>query len=157
MEFIDSSVLKESGLGRIVLFYTKCKRVTPDVSRIATELVENWTRPIVKRSASYRDRVVPIVGALQGGSAASAGGAGRPNDLKLTLSSILARAKAEESKAGGRKNPNAVRIPQRELGTYVIAPVDGQGLGRNNASVEKDVERRRRNAERLRGLVRRLG
>jgi len=39
----------------------------------------------------------------------------------------------------------------------VIAPVDGQGLGRNNASVEKDVERRRRNAERLKGLVRRLG
>ncbi|KAJ3488167.1 hypothetical protein NLJ89_g11642 [Agrocybe chaxingu] len=60
MEFIDSAVLKESGLGRIVLFYTKCKRVTPDIARTANDLVSVWSRPIIKRSASYRDRIVPV-------------------------------------------------------------------------------------------------
>ncbi|KAG8693287.1 Transcription factor iws1, partial [Ceratobasidium sp. 394] len=57
--FIDTATLKESGLGKIVLFYTKCKRVTPAIRRIADTLVANWSRPIVKRSASYRDRLVP--------------------------------------------------------------------------------------------------
>jgi len=143
MEFIDSAVLKESGLGPIVLFYTKCKRVTPEISRIAKELVSTWSRPIIKRSASYRDRVIPTM--------ASEGDDGTHRNVER-LNAILARAKEAER---GRVKRNAVMIPQRELGTYTVAPRANAGLalsGRNNNSVNEDVERRRKNADRLRML-----
>lgn len=144
--FIDSAVLKESGLGRIVLFYTKCKRVTPEVGRIASHLVSTWSRPIIKRSASYRDRVVPTA---QGYGPEE----GKPAAGGEKLNAILARAKEGEK---GRVKRNAVMIPQRELGSYTVAPGmnGGVGLGRGSVSVDVDVERRRRNAERIRSLTR---
>lgn len=147
MEFIDSSVLKESGLGRVVLFYTKCKRVTPDIGRIANDLVSTWSRPIIKRSASYRDRIVPIADAGEGDGVLGGPRAGEK------LNAILARAKENEK---GRVKKNAVMIPQRELGSYTIAPKQNSGVMRGNISVDVDIERRRKNAERLRSLTRKV-
>lgn len=142
MEFIDSTVLKESGLGRIILFYTKCKRVTTDVQRIANELVSTWSRPIIKRSASYRDRVVPI---------AEEDGTERTNER---LNAILARAKEGEK---NRIRKNAVMIPQKNIGTYTVAPRTSSGVMKNNStSVDTDIVRRKVNAERLRTLSRKM-
>lgn len=148
MEFIDSAVLKESRLGRIVLFYTKCKRVTPDISRIANELVSTWSRPIIKRSASYRDRIVPT--AQDGGDDMGRLGGGIGGEK---LNAILARAKETEK---GRVKKNAVMIPQRELGNYTVAPKMNAGVMRGSASVDVDIERRRKNAERMRTLTRKV-
>jgi transcription factor SPN1 len=142
MEFIDTSVLKESGLGRIVLFYTKCKRVNPDISRIADDLVSAWSRPIIKRSASYRDRVVPMAVTAD------------DSQQRERLNAILARAREEDK---NRVRKNAVMIPNSQLGTYTIAPRSNIGVSRaSNMSVDVDVERRRKNAERLRSLTRKV-
>jgi transcription factor SPN1 len=143
MEFIDSAVLKESGLGRVILFYTKCKRVTPDISRQANYLVSTWSRPIIKRSANHRDRVVPVASDADGDGA-------RANER---LNAILARAKENEKH---RVRKNAVSIPQRELGSYTVAPKLNAGVMRGNVSVDVDIERRRKNAERLRSLTRKV-
>jgi transcription factor SPN1 len=51
--YIDTAALKVSHLGPVVLFYTKCKRVTSAIQRQAVSLVSTWSRPIIKRSASY--------------------------------------------------------------------------------------------------------
>ncbi|KDQ59339.1 hypothetical protein JAAARDRAFT_34080 [Jaapia argillacea MUCL 33604] len=142
MEFIDSSVLKESRLGRVVLFYTKCKRVTPDVSRAAENLVSKWSRPIIKRSASYRDRVIPIAQEADG--------------TPLTqerLKAILARAKENDK---NRVRKNAVMIPQRSLGSYTVAPRMDGGFRKNNATVDAEIERRKRYADRMRNLTRKV-
>ncbi|TFK75186.1 hypothetical protein BDN72DRAFT_758164 [Pluteus cervinus] len=141
MEFIDTAVLKESGLGRIVLFYTKCKRVTPDIARIAGDLVSTWSRPIIKKSASYRDRVIPT---------ADGGDGDVPRER---LNAIMARAKESEK---GRVKKNAVMIPQRELGTYTVAPKQNAGVMRSNVSVDVDIERRRRQADRMKNFNRKL-
>ncbi|RDB25719.1 Transcription factor IWS1 [Hypsizygus marmoreus] len=153
MEFIDSAVLKESGLGRVVLFYTKCKRVTPDISRVARELVSTWSRPIIKRSASYRDRVIPMTSEFTGDGEGIGSQGGQRGGEKLNA--ILARAKETEKH---RVKRNAVMIPQRELGNYTVAPRPNAGFGgRGSASVDEDVERRKKNAERLRMLTRKAG
>jgi transcription factor SPN1 len=144
MEFIDSAVLKESGLGRVVLFYTKCKRVTPDIARQANDLVSIWSRPIIKRSANWRDRVVPVAQDGDGEGVARSG---------ERLNAILARAKESEKH---RVRKNAVQIPLRELGSYTVAPKTNAGVMRANASVDVDIERRRKNAERLRSLTRKV-
>ncbi|KAH9964358.1 hypothetical protein BGW80DRAFT_1347926 [Lactifluus volemus] len=141
---IDTAVLKESKLGRIVLFYTKCKRVTPDITRTADALVSAWSRPIIKRSASYRDRAIPTADM-------SAADGGAPHER---LNVILARAKEGER---NRVRKNAVMIPQRELGSYTVAPRSNSGVLKNNVSVDMDIERRRRNADRLKSLTRKMG
>lgn len=53
---IKSEHLKESGLGRVVIFYTKSKRVEPQLARLAEKLVAEWTRPIIGASDNYRDK-----------------------------------------------------------------------------------------------------
>jgi len=143
MEFIDSNVLKESKLGRVILFYTKSKRVSAPISRAANELVSAWSRPIIKRSASYRDRVIPMAAI---GDAESQRGGER-------LNTILARAREHEK---NRVRKNAVQIPQRELGSYTIAPRSNLSLSKNTVSVDIDIERRKKNADRLRTLTRKI-
>ncbi|KAK4685435.1 transcription factor SPN1, partial [Tremellales sp. Uapishka_1] len=56
---LDTQTLKESRLGPIVLFYTKTKRVTPSITRQADALIQEWSRPIIKRPADFRSRYIP--------------------------------------------------------------------------------------------------
>ncbi|KAH9846679.1 hypothetical protein C2E23DRAFT_851890 [Lenzites betulinus] len=146
MDFIDTAVLKDSRLGRVVLFYTKCKRVTPDIQRAASDLVSTWSRPIIKRSASYRDRVVPT-------AAPDDAGAGAPRVAGERLNAILARARESDK---GRVRKNAVAIPQSQLGSYTVAPRSNAGLGKNNMAVDVDIQRRKQNQERLKSLTRKM-
>lgn len=141
MEYIDTSVLKESKLGRVVVFYTKCKRVSPDIQRMANNLVSAWSRPIIKRSASYRDRDIKTVD-VRGAET----GAER-------LNAILARARETDKQ---RVRRNAVAIPTREMGSYTVAPAPNAGFTRQNVSVDVDIERRKKNAERMRMLTRKI-
>ncbi|OBZ72479.1 Transcription factor IWS1 [Grifola frondosa] len=126
MEFIDTPVLKDAKLGKVVIFYTKCKRVTPDIARIANDLVSAWSRPIIKRSASYRDRVIPISQDIDGERGARTG---------ERLNAILARARESDK---NRVRKNAVMIPQRELGSYTVAPRANAGMKSNPD--EKDLD-----------------
>jgi transcription factor SPN1 len=48
--------LRESGVGRVMFFYTKCPRIEPKVKRVADQLVAKWSRPILRRSADYREK-----------------------------------------------------------------------------------------------------
>ncbi|KAL1696924.1 hypothetical protein GGG16DRAFT_84495 [Schizophyllum commune] len=137
MDFIDASVLKESGLGKVVVFYTRCKRVTPEIQRIASELYTLWARPIMKRSASYRDRMVPQAQLAE-----------LPRGDRLPT--IMAKAAKEQ---GSRARKNAVTIPQRELGDYTVAPVS---VKQTSASVADDMKRRHMQNESLRRLNKKL-
>lgn len=58
---LDTPTIREAGLGPIVLFYTKTKRVSPALSRQADALVQSWSRPIIKRPADYRSKQVTRV------------------------------------------------------------------------------------------------
>ncbi|KIY69105.1 transcription factor iws1 [Cylindrobasidium torrendii FP15055 ss-10] len=136
LEFIDSAVLKESGLGRIVMFYTKCARVTDDIKRTANSLVMIWARPIIKRSSSYRDRSLPTVQVDK-----TAG---------VTLSQIMARAKQDDK---NRTRKNAASIPYADVRTYTVAPVPSL---RRDATIDNDSARRRNNNARLKTLKSRI-
>ncbi|RDX57254.1 hypothetical protein OH76DRAFT_1395043 [Lentinus brumalis] len=144
MEFIDTNVLKESKLGRVILFYTKCKRVTPDIQRAANDLVSIWSRPIIKRSASYRDRVIPTAQTDVEGQGVRTG---------ERLNAILARARETDK---NRVRKNAVAIPQSQLGSYTVAPRSNAGMSRSNVPVDVDIQRRKQNAERLKSLTRKM-
>ncbi|GEM11912.1 transcription factor Iws1 [Rhodotorula toruloides] len=105
---IETSALKSSGLGKIVYFYTKCRRVDPAIARIANQLVSDWMRPILRRSKAFVDRDA---------SAAHA-----------SFSNATLQA-AKEVDAGATRH---ARIPQALTATFAVAPqslVTGQGAG----------------------------
>lgn len=55
---IEKEALLSSGIGKVVLYYTKSKRPEIGIKRIAERLLGEWSRPILKRSDDYKKRKI---------------------------------------------------------------------------------------------------
>lgn len=147
--FIDTSALKESGLGKIVLFYTKKnKRVSSTIKSAADRLIAAWSRPILKRSAFYRDRSLVL-------SSANTSMLPGQKVKPIKLSTIMEQAKREEN----GKVRNAVRIPQKAMYDYTVVPrsnVNMNAGGIVGANSAMDAEKRRVAEARLRRVQRKV-
>lgn len=55
---IEKEALLSSGIGKVVLYYTKSKKPEIEIKRIAERLLGEWSRPILKRSDDYRKRQI---------------------------------------------------------------------------------------------------
>lgn len=55
---IGKDSLLSSGIGKVVLFYTRSKRPEPHIRRTAERLLGEWSRPILKRTDDYKKRHV---------------------------------------------------------------------------------------------------
>ena len=55
---VNKDTLAASGIGKVVLFYTKSKKVEDGIKRQAERLMGEWTRPILKRSDDFRKKHV---------------------------------------------------------------------------------------------------
>ncbi|TAQ84575.1 hypothetical protein B7494_g7104 [Chlorociboria aeruginascens] len=55
---IEKEALLSSGIGKVVLFYTKSKRPEIGIKRTAERLLGDWSRPILKRSDDYKKRKI---------------------------------------------------------------------------------------------------
>ncbi len=55
---ITKDCLLSSGIGKVVLFYTRSKRPEAGIKRIAERLLGEWSRPILKRTDDYKKRHV---------------------------------------------------------------------------------------------------
>ncbi|EJT98317.1 hypothetical protein DACRYDRAFT_96534 [Dacryopinax primogenitus] len=136
--YIPTDDLRHCDLGKVVLFYTKSPRVQEHIKRAADQLVDAWSRPIIRRSANYRDLNIPLAAS----EAARSG--------QLSLAKILAEGKQVD------KQSRRIRIPERNMGVYTVAPRP-QLLPENRAGeAEEARERRRREQERLRRLQNKL-
>lgn len=54
---INKETLIASGIGKVIVFYTKSKRPETAIKRMAERLLAEWTRPILQRSDDYSKRV----------------------------------------------------------------------------------------------------
>lgn len=105
---IELSALKSSGLGKVVYFYTKCKRVDPQIKRVADQLVADWMRPILRRSGAFIDR--------EGGAAGGYGSASH-------AAAVAAARKMQQGAAGGGAGATRhARIPEAITATFQHAP-----------------------------------
>lgn len=57
---ITTDYLRESGIGKVVMFYTKDKRPQLHIKREADRLIGEWSRPILGRSDDYHSREIPV-------------------------------------------------------------------------------------------------
>lgn len=53
---IGKDALIASGIGKVVIFYTKSTRPEPGIKRQAEKLIGEWTRPILKKRNDYRGK-----------------------------------------------------------------------------------------------------
>lgn len=54
MDGIDTEILKESGLGKVVNFYTRYPKVEREIARKANQLIDKWSRPIINQRVAPR-------------------------------------------------------------------------------------------------------
>lgn len=50
---MTKEALISSGIGKVIFFYRKSKRVDPRIKRQATKLMEEWSRPILQKSDDF--------------------------------------------------------------------------------------------------------
>ncbi|KAI1827622.1 hypothetical protein F4861DRAFT_328051 [Xylaria intraflava] len=55
---IEKEALRMSGIGKIILFYTKSRRPEIAIKRMAERLLGEWSRPILNRTHDYKKRYV---------------------------------------------------------------------------------------------------
>ena len=116
---IDTPTLKSCGLGKIVIFYTKSRRSTLRVRRLAERLQLAWLRPLVKKSSAYRTKVVEQVDVKER----------KPLPRFKTLEKERERSKRDESLTpGGERSEikaqsignkrRGARIPMSSVGPF---------------------------------------
>lgn len=105
--------LRESALGKVVIFYQKSKRPQPSIKRIADRLIGNWTRPIMGRSDNYRDKLIMSKEYNREEVMRRAASSGSPS---LQEAESLADASALRR--------NRARIPVVKPVSYEVAPVN---------------------------------
>lgn len=55
---VKTDHLVASGIGKVLVFYQRSKRTEPTLKKIVDRLISEWTRPILNKSDSYKDRTI---------------------------------------------------------------------------------------------------
>jgi transcription factor SPN1 len=55
---VEKETLLSSGIGKVVLFYTRSKKPEQSIKRMAERLLGEWSRPILKRTDDYKKRAI---------------------------------------------------------------------------------------------------
>lgn len=55
---IKTDHLVASGIGKVLVFYQRSKRTEPNLKKIVDKMISEWTRPILNKSDSYKDRTI---------------------------------------------------------------------------------------------------
>jgi len=123
-EFIH---LHESGIGKIVMFYTKDSRPERHIKREAEKLVREWSRPILGRSDDYRSKEIPIVG--DGSRTGYASRARRPSDGPSTNPLALPQKDTGRARAMIAASQSYDVAPKSRLSssTQFARPISAQG------------------------------
>ncbi|KAI5951324.1 IWS1 [Candida jiufengensis] len=114
---IKTDHLVASGIGKVLVFYQRSKRTEPQLKKIVDRLIGDWTRPILNKSDSYKDRSVQF---------------GEYNNAKYKNKLSSTTNKKAESKTLYEQNAERRKraaIPTARTAAYKIAPrVDPNSL-----------------------------
>lgn len=129
---IKTDHLVASGIGKVLVFYQRSKRTEPLLKKIVDRLIGDWTRPILNKSDSYKDRTVQFH---------------EYNRNKFTnkLSRGVKRKEAKTLYEENAERRKRAAIPSTRTTAYKIAPqVDKSLLMRQQARHASNDERFKR-------------
>lgn len=113
---IKTDHLVASGIGKVLVFYQRSKRTEPNLKKIVDRLIGDWTRPILNKSDSYKDRTIRF---------------NDYNKTKFTNQLLSQRKKTKEAKSlyeQQAERRNRAAIPSARTTAYKIAPKVDQSL-----------------------------
>ncbi|KFH40290.1 Transcription factor-like protein [Hapsidospora chrysogenum ATCC 11550] len=118
---VEKEALLSSGIGKVVLFYTRSKKPEPTIKRMAERLLGEWSRPILKRTDDYKKRQIETRDFdYLGAKMAQRQKAG--SQFSLTQRPALSSQEAERERflapAGGDNRARMTSLPA----SYTIAP-----------------------------------
>ncbi|PVZ98594.1 hypothetical protein BB558_005404 [Smittium angustum] len=128
---IRTDHLRDSGIGKIVLFMSKCDRYPERHRRMADKLVQQWARPILRRSSNFRDRVT---------NEKPAGSNFARNDEGQGL---FGRIQVQTGNAKGGHSFHA-SIPRRGVMNYTVMPKSSVDVERAMSNAKNVPERLKR-------------
>jgi transcription factor SPN1 len=105
---MTKDALIASGIGKVIFFYKKSKRAEPAIKRMATKLMEEWSRPLLQRSDNFQKKQFQTV----------TFDASRLEELKAVPS---VQKKANNTVGPGKKDTNRAR-PIMGTASYTIVP-----------------------------------
>lgn len=129
---IKTDHLVASGIGKILVFYQKSKRTEPILKRVVDRLIGDWTRPILNKSDSYKDRTVKFHDY---------------NKNKFINKLASSRKKSTEAKSLYEQNAERKKraaIPSARTTAYKVAPRVDPSVLRRNFGRPQDDERFKR-------------
>lgn len=107
---IKTDHLVASGIGKVLVFYQRSKRTEANLKKIVDRLIGEWTRPILNKSDSYKDRTIKF---------------NDYNKSKFSNTLSLKRKKVVEPKSlyeQQAERRNRAAIPSARTTAYKIAP-----------------------------------
>ncbi|RLV93239.1 Transcription factor IWS1 [Spathaspora sp. JA1] len=137
---IKTDHLIASGIGKVLVFYQRSKRTEPSLKKIVDRLIGDWTRPILNKSDSYKDRTIQFHEYNKSkfsNQLASSKLGNRPKEARTLY----------EENAERRKR---AAIPSARTAAYKVAPrVDASLLRRQQARNAHNDERFKRINQKL--------
>ncbi|KAJ2864042.1 hypothetical protein GGH94_003176 [Coemansia aciculifera] len=130
--------LRESGIGKIILFMSKCPRISEQNRHICEQFVQQWSRMVLRLSADYRDRRVKEASVasdtrhLPAARSAVAGATRAPGGIQV------------ESGSGKGAERATARIPQRVAANYNVMPVTSLSLSDNPPTPNRTANKYKR-------------
>lgn len=105
---VETDHLRESGIGKIVLFFARRLKEAPEVRRVAKDLVSRWSRPIIG-DCSFRSSAADVAGqrGSEGGSRAG-----------VSASMSMLQSPAYRAMAGKASDPN-LASPHHKLAMHM--------------------------------------
>lgn len=107
---IKTDHLVALGIGKVLVFYQRLKRTEPALKRTVDRLIGDWTRPILNKSDSYKDRTIAFH---------------EYSKTKFSNQLSSQRVKTKEAKSLYEENAarrNRAAIPLARTTAYKIAP-----------------------------------
>ncbi|KAJ2754514.1 hypothetical protein GGI19_002338 [Coemansia pectinata] len=130
--------LRESGIGKIILFMSKCPRISEQNRHICEQFVQQWSRMVLRLSADYRDRRVKEASVasdtrhLPAARSVVAGATRAPGGIQV------------ESGSGKGAERATARIPQRVAANYNVMPVTSLSLSDNSPTPNRTANKYKR-------------
>lgn len=106
---IKTEHLRESNLGKVLVFYQRSKRTEPQLKKIVDRLIGDWTRPLLNRSDSYKDRSIQF-------------GSYNKHDYSNKLSRPVKKKESKTLYEQNAERRKRAAIPTARTAAYKIAP-----------------------------------
>lgn len=129
---IKTDHLVASGIGKVLVFYQRSKRTEPILKKVVDRLIGDWTRPILNKSDSYKDRTIKFHDY---------------NKHQFVNKLASSRKKTTEAKTLYEQNAERKKraaIPSARTTAYKLAPRVDPSLLRKNFGRPQDDERFKR-------------